>query len=172
MEILEVLRKRKSVRSFTGEKPTEEQLAAIIKAANAAPVGMGKYENIHLTVIEDPELLAKIEARAGEFFGKPDFHPLYGAPVLIVVSARGEGNVPSANVGIVIHSMALEAVDLGLGHVDIYGATAALAGSDELVAELDLPDEDFVPTGSIALGVTDETYEIREIPERISINRI
>lgn len=133
MELKEALNKRKSVRSYTGELIDEKQLNAILTAAYEAPVGMGKYDSIHLTLITNKDLLNQIDQNAAEFFGNPQRHPLYGAPLLIVVSTNGEGNVASANVGIIIQNMALAAVDKGVGQCDIYGAIAALNQNPELL---------------------------------------
>lgn len=96
-------------------------------------------------------------------FGNPDAHPLYGAPMLVVVSSDAEGNVASANVAAVIQNMSLAAVDQGVGSCYIYGATRALAQDAGLLAQLDLP-EGLVPLGSIVLGKTDEKYEPRRVP--------
>ena len=98
-------------------------------------------------------------------------HPLYGAPELIVVSSSEDGNVASANVAMIVHNMALEAVEQSVGHCDIYGAIAGLNTNPELVAKLNLPDG-FKPCGAICLGVSSDTYEEREIPNRIEINTI
>lgn len=172
MTVQEAINARKSVRSYTGEPVSEAELQAIMTAAQSAPVGMGKYETLHLTVISDAGLLAEIDKNAAEFFGDPSLHPLYGAPTLIVVSSTQTNNVGSANVAMLVHGMALAAVELGVGHVDIYGATAALAQNAELVAKLNLP-EGFVPLGSLAIGKTEESYAAREIPaDRIATDFI
>ena len=162
MDVVKALKVRKSIRSYNGEPLTKEQMDAILFAAEASPVGMGKYDLYQLTVVTDAALLGKIDANAAEFFGNPDMHPLYGAPSLIVVSGPEEGNVPSGNAAMIVHSMALQAVELGVGHCDIYGAIAALNQKPELVAELKLP-EGFKPIAAIALGQTDDSYEEREI---------
>ncbi|SDB18281.1 nitroreductase family protein [Eubacterium oxidoreducens] len=170
METKKIFQIRKSVRSYTG-KVTDEQIQEVLFAAQAAPVGMAKYDTIHLTVIKDRALLDEIDQAAAKFFGDPSKHPLYGAPVLIVVStqldAQGNNNVHYANAAMIIHNMALAAIDLGLGSVDIYGAVAALNQNPALVAKLNLPDG-FVPVGATAFGETTETFEEREIP----MNRI
>lgn len=172
MTVQEAINARKSVRSYTGEPVSEAELNAILTSAQSAPVGMGKYETLHLSVISDPELLAEIDKNAAEFFGDPSLHPLYGAPTLIVVSSSQTNNVGSANVAMLVHGMALTAVELGVGHVDIYGATAAMAQNADLVAKLNLPDG-FVPLGSLAIGKTDDVYAAREIPaDRISADFI
>lgn len=163
MELSEALNRRRSIRSYTGQVVDPEQLEAIMTAAYEAPIGMGRYEGIHLTVVTRPSLLAAIDAAAARMFGNPDAHPLYGAPMLVVVSSDQEGNVASANVAAVIQNMSLAAVDQGVGSCYIYGATRALAQDADLLAQLDLP-EGFAPLGSIVLGKTDEKYGPRQVP--------
>ena len=90
MNTMEAIFSRKCVRSFTAA-PTEEELSAVLKAAYAAPVGRAMYENVHLTVITNKDLLNKIDANGAAFFGNPAMHPLYNAPVFILVSARLSG---------------------------------------------------------------------------------
>lgn len=164
MELKEAMNKRKSVRSYTGEPIDEKQLDAILTAAYEAPVGMGKYDSIHLTLITNKELLNQIDQNAAAFFGNPQLHPLYGAPMLIVISSSDEGNVASANVGIIVQNMALAAVDEGVGQCDIYGAIAALNQNPELLKKLQLP-EGFAPFGAIALGKSTEVYQTRAVPQ-------
>lgn len=169
MNTLEALFARKSVRSYTGEAPTNEELKLILKAANASPVGLKQYDTLHLTVIKSAELLAEIEHAAGAMFGKADeeFHPLYGAPVLVVVSGKnpapGMEGTAISNAAIVAHNMAIAATELHLGVCHIWGATAGLARSTETVKKLHLPD-DFTPVCAVCLGKTEEAYTEREIP--------
>lgn len=170
MELTQALNQRRSVRSYTGEVPTAEQLERILTAADEAPVGMGAYDNLRLTVVTNPELLGRIDQTAAHFFGNPDAHPLYGAPLLVVVSSAKQDNVASANVGAVIENMSLAAVDEGVGSCFIYGATAAFANDKAILAELGIPGG-FVPLGSLALGQTADAYAPRELPEAHHIGR-
>lgn len=173
MDTMQAICARRSVRAYTGEPLTQEQLNTILKAANAAPVGMGRYEDVHLTVLTNAELLNKIDAAGAAMFGKPDIHPLYGAPMLILVSANmpqaeGMKNVTYSNAAIIAQNMALVATELGVGVCHIWGATMALAGEPELLKEMHLP-EGFVPCCAVVLGKTDVVYEQRTIPtERIA----
>lgn len=176
MNMMETICARKSVRSYTGEPVTEEQLGIILMAANAAPVGMGQYDGVHLTVITKKELLAKIDAAAAAMFGKPNAHPIYNTPMLIVVSAKKPApmmmNVAYSNAAIIVHNMALAATELGVGVCHIWGATTAMTMNPELVKELNLP-EDFMVCCAITLGQTDHQYEQREVPmDRIACNTI
>ena len=163
METLQLMYSRKSIKKYTGEPVPQDKRDTIIKAALSSPVGKGMFENVHLTVIENKELLHAIDRNAAEFFGDPSRTPLYGAPALVVVSTPNKGNVDSANAAMIVHNMCLAALDLGLGSCAIYGATAALANNAELLAKLNLP-EGFVPTGSALFGPTEETISVREIP--------
>lgn len=158
---------RKSVRSYTGEKISENAFKQIIKSANAAPIGMGKYENVHLTVIENKDLLEELENNARQIFGNPDLKPFYGAPTLVLVSSKAEetlGNSQYSNAAIVVHNMGLAATEFEVGNCYIWGAIGALNQNPELVKKLNLP-ESFVPCCGIVLGKTEETYILREIPE-------
>ena len=163
MELNTAMNNRRSIRSYTGESISKDELDAVLQAAYTAPVGMGKYDGIHLTIITNNELLKEIDENGAAFFGNPSLHPLYGAPMLIVISSNDPGNVGSADVGIILQNMSLEAVELGIGHCDIYGATAALTENKELLKKLNIPDG-FTPLGSIILGKTKEEYTKRDIP--------
>lgn len=167
MNTMETICKRKSVRNYTGENITNEELSTILKAANASPVGMGQFDSLHLTVITNKELLNKIEKVTAAMFGKPDMHPLYNAPTLILVSSKEPApmmeNVAYSNAAIMVHNMALAATELGVGSCYIWGAVAAASHNPEILAELKLP-EGFIPCCAICLGKTDEKYELKEIP--------
>lgn len=172
MELKTVFNKRKSIRSFTGERISEAAMNNILYAANEAPVGMGKYDSVHLTVVSDKALLQKIEENTAAAFQveKRDF--LYNAPELVIVSSSAADNVGVSNAAIIAHNMALAAVDEGVGVCHIWGCVMALAQNSALVGDLNLP-EGFTPICGVALGVSAESYEDREIPaDRIGCNRI
>lgn len=172
MELTTILNTRKSIRSFTGEAAPADAVKKILHAANAAPVGLAKYDSVHLTIVKSKELLAEIEKNTALAFKAEDRSFLYNAPELIIVSTAATDNVGYSNAAIIAHNMALAAVDEGVGVCHIWGCIIALAANPELTAKLNLP-EGFTPACAVAIGKTDETYEPREIPEdRISINTI
>ncbi|MBR5316079.1 MAG: nitroreductase family protein [Firmicutes bacterium] len=178
MSILDTIYSRKSVRSYTGEMISADQLQELIKAANAAPIGRGLYDTIHLTIIKNQELLKSIDAVTAEMLGRPDFHPLYGAPLMILVSSKkpaddpGMYNVACSNAAIVVQNMSLAAVEMGIGTCHIWGGVRALSKSEEILTQLNLP-EDFMPCCAIIFGKTEETYTVREIPtDRFTQNTI
>ena len=168
MNALENLYSRKSVRSFTGEGLSPEELRELLKAAYAAPVGRAQYGTLHLTVIRNPEFLSKWEGHVAAAMGNPAMHCFYGAPVVILVSssvAPGPAcNINYSNAAIISQNIALAATALGIGACHIWGAVMALNGDEALLRELALP-EGMVPCCAMALGKTGECYTLREIPE-------
>lgn len=175
MELTTALNCRRSIRSYTGEPVSEEVLSKILAAANAAPVGMGEYDSVRLTVVTDKALLAEIEENSADFFDADlqEVSFLYNAPQLIIVSTTKEwNNVSHANTAMITHNMALAAVDCGVGACYIWGCIRAMLDNPALVEKLHLP-EDFTPACALAVGLTEETYSPRQIPlDRIAVDRI
>jgi len=166
MDTLKAIFSRKSVRSYNGEI-SEGELKTILKAAYAAPIGRALYENVHMTVISNKELLSQIDKYCAELFQNPQMQPLYNAHLFVLVSAKLNGNADNvgySNCAIVVQNMALAAVELGIGACHIWGAVRAILQNKELLAKLNLP-EGFTPCCGIILGKTNETYTERQIPE-------
>lgn len=167
MNTMDTICSRRTIRSYTGEGLCETELADILKAANASPVGRGQFQNVHLTVISDPALVSEIDAAGAADLGKQPGQVLYGAPLLILVSAvvtPGIENVGYSNAAIMVQNMALAAADMGIGACHIWGAVRSLNERPQLLARLPIP-EGFTACCALALGKTDEVYELRDIPE-------
>lgn len=65
MELLEIAKKRFSVRNYTNQKVEPEKLAKILEAAHVAPTA-ANLQPVHLIVAQSDEALAKVgEARRG-----------------------------------------------------------------------------------------------------------
>lgn len=167
MNIFDVLYSRKSVRTYTGNPPTEEQLKEILKAAWASPVAMARFEDMHLTVIKDEKILSAIEENMTKVVGK-EVHPLYGAPLLILVSVRPkQKNVENneySSAAMIVHNMSLAATALGLGSCDIWGCIRVANDNADIVKMYQLP-EGFVAACGIIIGTTTESFPLRVIPE-------
>lgn len=172
MDLMNVLESRRSIRSFTGEAVSEETRKKLLFAANASPVGLAKYDTLHLTVIRDPGLLEQIERNTAAVFQVENRKFLYNAPELILISTTATDNVGFSNAAILAQDMALVAVNEGVGACHIWGATAALCANAELLRKLNIPDG-FTPACAVAVGETEEVYARRDIPEnRISVNYV
>lgn len=61
METLNTLICRHSVHTYTGDAVSASDLEKLLKAANAAPVGMGLYDQVHLTVVNNQDFIANAD---------------------------------------------------------------------------------------------------------------
>ena len=163
---LDILEKRKSIRSYTGKKPTDKELETIIKAAQISPVANGRFDDYQLTVVSNPKLLARIEQAVGA-----NAKPLYGAPVeiLIAVKTTAASVAQAASVGIIAHNLVLAAEDLGLGACYIWGAVRAIEEKTELLEALEIP-QGFKVLGSVIIGETKESLNTAKRDDRFKVN--
>ena len=153
METLSVIKKRKSTRIFKQEQISKEDLDTILAAACKAPVAFGEYMNIHLTVIQNAELLEGLKTIGMDCYADPIRDMYYGAPTVIVISTK-HGSVPEldmANAGTIGQTILLAATDLGLGSCYVWGTALACRVEPDFIDDLALPDG-YDPIGSIAIG--------------------
>lgn len=164
MELMKAIYDRRSCRAFAAQQVSGEQLDTLLLAANAAPVGGRKYEDVKLTVVQDKALLDNLNAFAAEFINRPGIQPTYGAPTVILVSAKveeGSGPSPYCNAACIVENMHLAATDLGLGSVYLLGCMSALGASEELCKAFKVP-EGFVPASALAVGIPAQPFEERQ----------
>jgi len=119
-----------------------------------------------LTVVQKKDLLEKLDQAGAKFYGNPDMHPLYGAPTVIIASARDTGSdrrmVGFCNAACIVENMALAATDLGLGSVYLMGSIMALGADADLKKDMKIP-VDFIPASAIALGATAQPLKERDL---------
>ncbi|MCR5020188.1 nitroreductase [Ruminococcus sp.] len=142
-DVIEKIITRRSVKAFTDEMPTEEQLEAILKAGTYAPTGMNRQAPIMIAVTnkEVRDKLSAMNARIMGMEGKID--PFYGAPVVIIVLADKSVNTRVYDGSLVMANLMLAAHDLGLGSCWIHRAKEEFE-SDEgkaLLADLGITGE-------------------------------
>ena len=175
MELMKAIAVRKSTRSYKSEQISDESLDTILKAGCAAPVGMGAYNSVHLTVVQSSELLEKFTKVTREVFINPKMDPFYGAPTLIIVSGKPNEKAPgveAANAACIVENMSLAATDMGLGSVYLLGFLFAISTDKELLKELNLP-ESFIPAAALAIGYpTEPLTQEKELKQTISVNVI
>lgn len=152
MELMDLLQSRRAFREYDDQPLTSEELQPILLAAETSPVGLGKYRNHRLTVIQDPKVLKQIQN-------------IYQAPTLIVVSSPDPGQLEFIDAGIIVHNMELAAENEGL------------AANYNMACLASLP-KTVIPTGmtpcfAITLGHTKEKLTPRDLDiKRIPINWI
>ena len=153
-EVLNVIKKRRSIRTYKADAIPEEILNAVLEAGTFAPTGGGKQSPI-IVAITSPQYRKKIAELNAEVMGA-ESDPYYGAPVVVLVLADGNTNIFIEDGSCVLENMMLAAHAIGLGSCWIYAAKV-LFSTEEGAAfqkELGLSETDQI-VGSIAVGYPD-----------------
>lgn len=123
-ETLRLISTRYSCRAFTGEMPTEDQLAAIAKAAVEAPSGVNR-QAWRVIVVKNRELIADMEAEGMRVLAAMEDQTMYNrimerggtiyyhAPCMIMVPIAATDGA-QLDCGILCQNVVLAAESLGL----------------------------------------------------------
>ena len=177
MSVQETLKKRKSIRSYTGEKISDQDLKTILDAVQYSPVAMGKYDSIQITVINDPEILDEIDKNCAITMGVLNKRTLYDAPTLILISSTLPDNMSSnilaySNCAVIAENIVLQAVELGIATCHIWGAVMALAKKPKLIEKVKI-EKGFYPICGVLVGKSDEQYKEKVLEkDRIKVTCI
>lgn len=162
METTRAMLLRKSVRAYKPEQISEEVLDAVLQAGFKTPVASNKYDSLHITIVQNPEVLKRIMDAASDMVYKilnvrknMDF----GAKTLIIVSSVPAvmPGIEYANAGCVLENMVIAATDMNVDSIIWGGAAAAVKEDETLKKELAIPDG-FMPLlcASFGYAVNDE----------------
>lgn len=151
-ETLKIIKQRRSVRCFKDEQINDEELQAVLEAGMYAP--NAGNQAWHFTVIQNNELLNRLNVAAKEAAKQLDLHGLreiasdesyncfYGAPTVVIVSSDEQFPIPlEADCAAAMQNMLLAAESIGLGSCWTYFVMFALNSpqGSELRKELKIP---------------------------------
>ena len=148
MELLDIAKRRFSVRVYTDQKVEPPKLHKIFEAAHVAPTA-ANLQPVHLIVAQSDEALAKVGKAAN----------IYGAPLAIIVCADhnkawvrpfDKKQTGDIDASILTDHMMLQATELGLGSVWI-----CFFKPDVLNEAFDLP-ANLEPINILAIGYSAE----------------
>lgn len=163
METAKAILLRKSVRAFKSEQVSDEVLDTILQAGFKAPVASNKYDSLHITIVQNTEVLKRIMDAASDMVYKilnvrKDMD--FGAKTLIIVSSAPAvmPGIEYANAACVLENMVLAATDQNVDSIIWGGAAAAVKEDGTLKKELAIPDG-FTPLlcASFGYAVNDES---------------
>lgn len=113
MQVLDLMKRRCSVRQFEDRPIEQEKLQYVLEAARVAPTACN-LQPFHFVILRDPQQIAQIA---------PDWVPLSQAPAVIVACGDhqqawrrrdGKGHA-DIDVAIAVDHMTLAAAEIGLG---------------------------------------------------------
>ena len=161
MDMLEIMRSRRSVRRYTEEKISDEQLKKILSAALLAPSGHSKYP-CEFIVVKSRELLEKMShCRKGVA------KMLEGAAAAVVVIAdKDKSDTFVEDSCVAMMNMELLATSLGIGNcwIQVRNREAEDDSPSEnyLRGILNFP-ENFACQAILSLGFPDKEPRAREL---------
>lgn len=150
-QFLTMMKTRRSVRAYRSDMIPEELLDAVLEAGTYAPTGGGRQSPV-IVAVRDRKLRNKLAAMNAKVMGS-DTDPYYGAPVVILVLAKGEANTCVEDGSCVLENMMLAAHAVGLSSVWVHREKEMFESEEgkALLKEWGLP-ESLRGIGGIALG--------------------
>ncbi len=165
MDLLEIMRQRRSVRAYTAEDIKEEDLNTILEAGLLSASGRA-IRPWELIVVRDKETLEKM-ADSRDHGAKM----LEGANAAIVVVAdETKTDVWSEDCSIVMSNMHLMASSLGVGSCWIQGRLRQSVNEDsteEYLRKLLGYPKNYKLEATLSLGMPEMTPEPREVTEEL-----
>lgn len=167
------LLKRRSVRQYKPDLPTQEQMNLLVQAGQYAPTGMGKQDTAFIAVT-NPEMVKTLSRLNADVLRQNnpayDADPFYGAPAVIAVLAADTPNAVK-NGSAAIENILLAATAMQLGSCWINRGEEVFASPEgqEILKALDIP-ENYKGVAFVIVGYSDAPE--KAAPERTSIVRM
>ena len=155
-QAIDMIKSRRSVRSFKDEMIPRDVLETILEAGTWAATGMNRQSPIILAVTNRQlrDRLSALNAQILNSMGRDGSHdPFYGAPVVLVVLA--DKNVPTCihDGSLVMGNLMLAASELGVGSCWIHRARETFETEEGKAILKALGVEgDYVGVGNCVLG--------------------
>ncbi len=151
---LEIIRTRRSCRSYKPDQITDEQLNAVLEAGTYAPTSRG-LQSPFIVAVQNDALKACLAKMNAEVMGVTT-NPYYDAPTYVLVFVPEDAPNGVQDASLVLENMMLAAHSQGLGSCWIHREREMFATEEgkELMREWGLP-EGLVGIGALSLGYPD-----------------
>ena len=148
---LDIIRTRRSCRSYKPQQITDEQLNVVLEAGTYAPTSRG-LQSPFIVAIQNKDLLKQLAEMNAEVMGTTT-NPYYDAPTYILVFVPDGFANGVYDAALVLENMMLAAHAQGLGSCWIHREREMFATEEgkELMKQWGLPDG-LIGIGALALG--------------------
>ena len=149
--MLELMKSRRSVKSYKPDPVPTELLDAILEAGTYAPTGRNMQSPI-IIAITDKTVRDRLSRLNADVMGA-DSDPFYGAPAVLVVLADKSRHTYLYDGSLVMENLMLAAHSLGLGSCWIHRAKEVFEGDEgkALLASLGI-EGDYEGVGNCVIG--------------------
>lgn len=169
--VLDAIRKRRSVRAYRGEMIPKSVVEQVVDAGLFAP--FAGDQQCHFSVVLSKSKIDRINRTAKETardMGVPHLAALgrnetfdcsYGAPVMIIVSAKEPAVAPEMDAAAAAENILIAAESLGLGACWTFFPTLAFCGADSAAMKREYAiEEQYKPHVAICLGYAGESPQV------------
>lgn len=145
--VIENILARRSIRKYTPQQVSREQMETVMKCAINAPNAMNK-QPWEVRVVQNADILGKIKELNGNF---------HGAPTLIVIAKDKSNDYSDLDCGLLAQNIMLSAQSLDLGTCALGSVARVLCEpqAKDILEKLDL-SEGYEPVLCISIGYPDQ----------------
>lgn len=157
-EFIEMLKSRRSVRSYLPDPIPEDVLEQILEAGTYAPTGRNSQSPI-IIAVTDKAVRDRLSALNAEILGAPGTDPFFGAPVVLVVLSDKSSSTCVYNGSLVMGNLMLAAYSLGVSSCWIHRAKQEFERPEgkEILRSLGI-EGDYEGIGHCILGYSDAPH--------------
>ncbi len=164
-QLMDVIKKRMSIRAYTEKPLTQETVNAILEAAKNAPTARN-LQQLEYKVITNRSLTKKLSDGVAAVLKqtnspmpvRPNF--FYNAPLLIIITGPKTNAWIDADAGLAAQNIMLYATSIGLGSCFI-GMAKNLERDPVLMKELHISDDKKI-TAAVVCGYPNEKPQPKE----------
>ena len=168
-DLLEIMLSRRSVRQYTDEKISDEQIKKIVSAALLAPSGHSKYP-CEFIVVKNSETLEKLShCRVGVAKMLAS-----AAAAVVVIADKEKSDTVVEDSAVAMMNMELMAASLGIGNcwIQVRARDAENnSPAEEYLREILKFPENFMCQAVLALGIAAKQPRAREL-EKLNFSKV
>jgi len=146
MSMIDLMKTRRSIRSFLPKPVSDEYMIKILDTARLAPSG-GNRQRWKFIYVNDPQVLRMIKNCSPGFYGD--------APAAIVVGLENEGSDPSSVIGLLDIGFAAENILLAAHALGLGGCAVGSFIAVAVKKVINAPDN-FRPVLLFSIGYADK----------------
>ena len=159
MDILNILKERRSVKKYTDQVVSDELIDKIVEAGLYAACGRAT-QGVKFLVVKNRDVVKRLSKLNASILGI-DKDPFYNAPIVIVVFGNRNNYTFIEDASLALGNMMNEAYSLGVDSCWIHRAKEMFELEDgrKLAREYGIEDE-YIGVGNCILGYRDGEYPI------------
>lgn len=81
--VITAIKTRRSIRRYTAEQVSDDELKAVLDAGTYAPTGHNRQDPL-IVAVQNPDIIKRLSDLNARIMGK-DGDPYYGAPTIVLV---------------------------------------------------------------------------------------